>query len=210
MLKNYFINRKINKLKKQQEKEYKLKIEDKKREKIINRLKDEKVIKDLSKSFAKQRKVKIKRSLLSRIFPKKILVVMLTNTGDSEILLLSVSVDKFSYNKGEYIIDESKGRYNPKNKMLMFIYHESVNIPIEIKCDLNKIKNTDGEDGYDDIELMINPKTLGTYINSQFIQKMMKGADLDNVFNFLKLLSIIILIVSVVSLLLLIKDSGVI
>ena len=117
--------------------------------------------------------------------------------------------EKFIYRNGTYVIDNSLKYYDISSGLWCLDYHEDIVLPIQRKIDVNHIKGTLEMVGVTDTESAINPSTLERFIKSEVIQKVLKGAEMDEIFKFLKLMVILILVVCIIHFIIFLKASGV-
>jgi hypothetical protein len=142
---------------------------------------------------------------------RQILINMELQNGDftSFIIFMSENIDCFKWGNKTFVIDESAKYYNIKFKTWCLDYHESLCLPVKRKVDVNGFIEELHKDGVTDVEMSINPLTLEYFITSSVIQKIIKGAEMEKVFDFIKLLLIIIGIICLAHFLLFIKASGI-
>jgi hypothetical protein len=142
---------------------------------------------------------------------RQLLINMEMINGDftTFIIFMSENIDSFKWNGKTFVIDESCKLYNVKFKLWYLNYHESLALPIKTKINPNDFIVALQKDGVTDVEMSINPTTLEYFIISNVIQKVIKGADMEKVFDFMKLLLIILVIECTAILILFIKGSGI-
>lgn len=138
----------------------------------------------------------------------RMLIHMELTTGFHTQFVTTVKNNQFVYKGCSYIIDDEFKYYDLSAKMFALDYHQNINIPIQRKIPLNELKKIVESAGITDVETAINPLTLKQFIESEVIQKVMKGAELDKVFSFIKLMLILIAVASVVTLLIVVQSSG--
>jgi hypothetical protein len=98
----------------------------------------------------------------------------------------------FDYEGGRYIIDDYYKYYNETIKMFCLDYHQDCCLPLLRKFDLNQIRETlSADEGVAEVETAINPKSLKIFMESDIIQKVMKGAELEQYMAFLKMMMLI-------------------
>lgn len=151
-------------------------------------------IKELYKDFMKKK----------RLF----LVLMAMDNGKYDLITISTSEKFFIYNKGAYLIDEDFFKYNTHTKTSFLFYHESCGIPFKIDFNIDELKEklSQAEQNYD---LTINPRNLKGFINSQVIEKVLRGGELSKDLDFLKKLVLINLLVSAIVGFVTLKTMGV-
>jgi hypothetical protein len=134
-----------------------------------------------------------------------LLVNMELVNGDYVTFLVYPINNSFYRNEKRYVIDEDVKYYNKSFKMYALDYHENFTLPLKRSIPVEKLKNSTAGTS---IEMAYNPSTLDTFIKSSVIEKVIKGADLDKVLDFIKLLMVIILIISGATLIIVMKGSG--
>ena len=139
---------------------------------------------------------------------RAMLINMELANGDHTHFVTFIDDGKFEYHQKMYIVDDSIKYYNISSKMWCADYHEDISFPIRRKIDSEKLKKAMTATGVSDIDMAFNPTTLKLFIESQVIQKVIKGADLDKVMEFIKRMLIIILIVVLILLGLFVQASG--
>ena len=88
-------------------------------------------------------------------------------------------------------------------------YHENISLPIKRDINATRIKRNIMERGVVETEQAINPKTLQQFIESQVIEKVMKGQELDAVLRFLKIMIILAVVIGVIHFGLFLQASGI-
>lgn len=139
---------------------------------------------------------------------KTMLIHMELRNGFHVQFIVSLKDNSFKYQKGEYIIDNTLKYYDIAAKFWCLDYHQDFPVPIARRIDVDKHKKIVRGMGITDIDTAFNPMTLRQFIESEVIQKVMKGQEMDNVFKFLKFVTITTLILSLITTLILIQSSG--
>ena len=203
MITEYFLNRKLRILDK---------IENKKKKKrkilLIKKkisLKRNSIKKEVNLLKLESKWIRLKRWLIGS---KRILVHMHYIDNNRKSFSVPVIDGKFKISDREYIVDEKASIYNKTAKMMEYNYHEKCTLPIILNYDkvIDEINDSKKDSMTENIEMSMNPKTLSLYIKSKFVQKIMEGADLDQMMNFVKIMLVINALGIGVCLLLLIKD----
>jgi hypothetical protein len=145
---------------------------------------------------------------LRRNFKDAILVNMELSNGHHTHFIAYVTNNSFEWEKKTYIIDDTLKYYDLSSKMWCLDYHEDLTIPVKRKIDVNQIKKIVSVTGITDVDTAINPSSLKLFMESDIIQKILKGEDIEKMFGLMKTLLIIVLIVTVISLLMLLNMSG--
>jgi hypothetical protein len=111
----------------------------------------------------------------------------------------------FDYEDGRYIIDDNYKYYDVSSKIYCLDYHQDCSIPLKRRFNmLDVYRALEGAEDAD-TETAINPKSLKIFMESDIIQKVMRGAEMENWIKFVKLMLIILTVISSVMLLLLLK-----
>jgi len=134
---------------------------------------------------------------------------MLLLNGMRRTYLIKANGDKFKIDDKEYVIDESLKYYDVSIALYCLDYHENFSLPYKNTIKLNDIMDGLESSGISDVETAINPSTLRRFITSQVIEKVLKGAEMDDVFKFIKIFLILIFVGVAISLLILIQTSGI-
>jgi len=177
-----------------------LKVLDEKRDIIID---NDRVLNQYNKfKKLKQYDIKKRQPLISKIITgmsktKPWIIHMQTANGDLDEFIVRTNEKFFLWGTGAYIIDENKKSWNSTSKMFMLKYHHDISLPYSIDINSDEVKQALKENGADDIELSIEPNILKRFITSNFVEKVMKGAELGKDLNLLKILMIINLLVSI-------------
>lgn len=152
----------------------------------------------------------IKDSIVNKLKPGKVMLIhMELRNGFHTQFLVSIQNSSFKYQKAEYIIDDDLKYYDITASLWCLDYHQDLPVPILRRIDVNSLKKAVRGTGITDIDTAFNPTTLRQFIESEVIQKVMKGQEMDKVFTFLKFTTIATLILSLTSALILIQSSGV-
>jgi hypothetical protein len=147
--------------------------------------------------------------LMSKYHPlTTIKVNMELTNGETFPFVVKVIDGGFVFNEGFYILDEKYKYYDTNAKLWCFDYHEELCLPVDKKIKISEIKKTIYESGEIELESAINPVSLQKFMESNVIQKILAGAELEDSMRKMKMYLIITMIVSIVSLLLTAKSSG--
>lgn len=196
-------------IKEQQEKQEKLRREIDKKAELV------KAKEDTKKMFYILKKIKLidtkKRweSIKAWFYPSKIFLIhMELSNGFHVQFVTPVSKGSFKYQGAEYIIDDSFKYYDMAAKLWCLDYHQELSIPIKRQISIKNIKKAIEIKGITDVDTAINPITLRQFIESEVIQKVMAGAEMDKALKTMRIMIIITLISSLISTLILIKTTG--
>jgi hypothetical protein len=144
-----------------------------------------------------------------RFKPQKIIMInMELVNGDHVHFIVVVDQSHFVWKSKTYIVDEQIRYYDMTYKLWCLDYHENFCVPIQRKIPVEEIKKQCHGEGITDVDSAFNPVTLKLFIESQVIQKVIKGADLDKVMDFMKRMLILILVVTAITLFIVLKASG--
>jgi hypothetical protein len=120
------------------------------------------------------------------------LINMELTTGKFTSFLVKLEFPYFDYENGRYILDDNYKYYHIPTNMWCLDYHQECCIPLKRKFDLNEIYNAVMADLTIETETSINPVSFKIFMESDIIQKVMKGAEMEQWLQFVKLLLIII------------------
>ena len=143
-------------------------------------------------------------------YPERTMLVnMELRNGFHTTLIIFLKKPYFTFANGNYIIDDDFKYYDVSSKLWCLDYHQDISFPIKRHIDVNKINKLMRNKGVSDVDNAINPMTLKQLIESDVVQKVMKGAELDEVFKFLKLMIILTFIGVCIIIVILIKSTGI-
>jgi hypothetical protein len=146
--------------------------------------------------------------------PSTLLVADLQlNNGDNELHVVEVHKDSFKLFGKRYIVNSEYLTFNRTLQMHVGKYHESLSIPILQHIDVNKTKeaivnHVGSGSAQADVISNLDPAILESLVTSTVIQKVFAGAELQDLFGLLKMLSVIILIVACLDFVLNVGMSG--
>lgn len=140
---------------------------------------------------------------------KAILIHMELTNGDHTHFIAYPQKEQFEHENKLYIIDSSAKYYDHAAKMYCMDYHEDLTLPIIRRIPLERIREGLRSTGITDIENACNPSSLKQFIESEIIQKVMKGQEFEDMMKTIKTFLIITMVVVVVHLLLFIFKSGI-
>lgn len=205
-IKSFFTQRKIRKFEKinsELEKELEDRLVSEEQERHNKFLMDIKTTKDSLKDYDLKKSTPFFQRI-SNLFSKgsKFLIQMHLENGHIASFVIKAK-ERFIWKKGVYIIDEKSKRYNKNAKLYELHYHERCSLPFAIEFSHIDAKNQLKQ--IESVDLALNPDTLEIYIHSQFVQKVMQGADMEKLFGFFKIALIIIIVIGIIDTLLLIK-----
>lgn len=183
----------------------------KKRRDILKRMTELKtsVIKQYNQ--INQSRIEILKYNLKTIFSKgkPYLIDMELRNGHYTRFIVFIKDDKFIYKDGTYIIDDDLKFLDESSGLFCLSYHQDLVLPVARKIFVNEIKTSIEMTGVSEVEAAVNPLTLERFIKSEVIQKVLKGAEMDEIFRFLKMMAILSFIGIVVVILILLKTTGI-
>lgn len=140
-------------------------------------------------------------------FSKYFLIVMNTRNDRYKMFSVATTEKHFIYNKGSYLIDPDLSKTDIHTGLAMLFYHEDSSIPFRIKFDIDELikKVSETDKG---VSLALNPVSLKGFINSQVIEKVLKGQELTDDMAFMKKLIIINLLVTALIGFIIAKSQG--
>lgn len=119
-----------------------------------------------------------------------------------------ISHPYFIWKKGLYIIDDELKYWNSTVGMFAIDYHQDLSLPIKKKVNVNEIKHTVESVGGFEVETALNPHSLKQWLESDVVQKIIKGQELDQFMRRLMTISIIGALAAIAMLLLFMWKSG--
>jgi hypothetical protein len=150
----------------------------------------------------------IKQKLVKANDSKCILINMEMNNGFFRTFLINEKEGSFEINKRTYIIDLNLKYYNLDAKYWCLDYHEALSIPIRRKINVQGIKEAvETADAYDS-ETATNPSLISTFMRSNIIEQVVKGAELSKWLQAMRLMILVILIAVIIHLILFMFKSG--
>jgi len=136
--------------------------------------------------------------------------MFLENGKGVDFLIGTPEKGKFEYKDGDYVLDPEASFYMKSLKFNAYIFHEGISVPFRLEFPLDKIKET--LEKINDAHASINPQNLKRFVESEFIQKVMIGADLGNDLAFIRTMTMVCALLSlgavVISLAVLLNVSG--
>ncbi len=140
---------------------------------------------------------------------KELLINMELDNGLHTTFIVLIKNNSFTYKGKSYIIENEFKYFNLNASLWCLDYHESFVCPIQRKINITEIKRQVIGKGITDIDRAINPLTLEQFIESQVIEKVMKGQALDELMRFLKIMSIITVVIALIHFGMFLKASGI-
>lgn len=137
-----------------------------------------------------------------------ILINIYRRNGTFDQFFIYPTNETFTKDKRTYIIDEECLIYNNTTRVWSLTYHEDSALPIKLNIDVKGIKEFT-KNIAPQISSSVNPETLNIYMKSSFVQKIMRGEELDKVFKMLKLIGGISALCGIITVLILLKTTGV-
>lgn len=142
-------------------------------------------------------------------FPgETMLICMELRNGMHTQFMIMLKGTSFKYKEGEYVIDQTLKYYNIAAKMWCLDYHQDIPVPVKRLVPVQDIKNSIELEGITDIDTALNPQTLRQFIIGEFVQKIMKGEEMDKVFKMLKTLGIVTVFLQIATFLIIFQSSG--
>jgi len=137
------------------------------------------------------------------------LINMELTNGFHKLFLVTEKEEGFRYRGKKYLFDTESKYYIIDTKMWAYDYHEKFSLPIKRIIPVTEIRKTLEASSLTEIEYATNPSTLERFAVSKIAEGIMRGAELDQVFRFLKIMVIIILVVTIIHLVLFAQKSGI-
>jgi hypothetical protein len=98
----------------------------------------------------------------------------------------------FDYEDGRYIIDDEYKYYDVDSKIYCLDYHQDCCLPLKRRFQMNLVMDAITQSGDIDTETSIDPKSLKIFMESDIIQKVMQGAEMEQWTKFVKIMLIVI------------------
>lgn len=157
----------------------------------------------LSKFSAQYWKEKIKYHFKKR---ELFLIIMQLRNGKYDMFTIATPNNYFVYKKGEYLIDPDMIREDVHTSLNSLYYSQDCSIPFKIEFDLSDLRESlRGES----VVKALNPNNLKGFINSQVIEKVLKGQELSKDIQMLRTLLIINLLITAIIAFVTLKGSGI-
>jgi len=149
------------------------------------------------------------RRVRTRMQPEKTyLINMELRNGNHALFVAYTSKGNFIYMRGQYIIDDDMKYFDISSGLYCLDYHQDLSLPIKRKIPYTDIRKVITATGITDVETAINPALLKSFQESNLVEGVMKGAELDSAIRQLRMISIIGAVASVGIVLYLIFKSG--
>lgn len=147
-----------------------------------------------------------KRGMLTRVkelfFPfQKLHVKMCLRNGNYKYFVADIGKGYFFFKKGVYVVDADLAEWNETVKMYFLEYHQDIAFPLMRRYNIDSLKSNLEQMRFD-LKLAINPYIMNDFVKTQFVQKVVKGADISKDLGFLRLVSLASAIASVLTFLL--------
>jgi hypothetical protein len=122
---------------------------------------------------------------------KTILINMELRNGMHRHFVIALQGDRFEFEKGNYIIDDSFKYYDVDSKIYCLDYHQDCALPVKRRISLNNIKDSIAKSNIDIINA-INPFNLADWMINLAISKIVKGEEFMKFMQFVKMWMIIL------------------
>jgi hypothetical protein len=139
---------------------------------------------------------------------KVLLINMELNNGFFRSFFVNESNSSFDWDKKTYIIDLALKYYNIDNNYWCLDYHESFSIPIRRKFDIQGIQAAIESSGLYPCETATNPSNVSTFMKSNIIEQVIKGAELSKWLQAMRIMIFVILVIVIITLILFVIKSG--
>jgi hypothetical protein len=139
-------------------------------------------------------------------------IIMQMRNGKLFMFRISTWKNYFEKFGGIYYLDVDMSREETHSGLNCLYFHQDISTPFKINFDLDTIhklvKKSEREDNEQSIDKALNPTSLKGFINSQVIEKVLKGQELSDEMRFIKILIVINLILTVLGLIIMGKSLG--
>jgi hypothetical protein len=155
------------------------------------------------------------------------LIYMERASGKHEQFTIKTEMDSFIFENKRYLIDEEYKFEDISAKLWCLRYHETLCLPVSSRIPANQlIRASEGQTAkiYDalihhddervrkamaeipknDIVFALNPENMERFLQSKIIEKVIKGSEMEDIFNFLKIMTIVNTVILGIMLLLII------
>lgn len=139
---------------------------------------------------------------------KALLVNMELTNGDHTTFVAYPQKESFVWEKKTYVIVNEYKYYNHATRMYCLDYHENFSLPVQRKIPLDQMRKAMAGSGITDIENATNPSTLRRFIESEIIEKIMKGQAFEDALTMLKFIAIATVIGVYLTLIVFVIKSG--
>jgi hypothetical protein len=126
--------------------------------------------------------------------PLEMLVRMKQRNGDKVTFIVDINKPYFFFEGGAYVVDERTQEWNATQRLYESFYHQDIAFPFREIIDVASVKKQLESSDQGDVDLSSNPYVLKKFIESEFVQKVAQGADINKELGFLKTMLIICLI----------------
>ena len=139
------------------------------------------------------------------------LIMMQLRNGKYDQFVVSTSKKYFVRRSNLYLLDSDMVRQDVSSGYNVLYYHQDIAVPFKIEVNIQKLLDKVQNESEDkNITKALNPSSLRGFIESEVIEKVLKGQELTKEMDLIKKLLIISLILSGISVILILKQSGVI
>ena len=107
------------------------------------------------------------------------LINMELRNGMHDFFFINSNKSNYVYKGGTYIIDDEAKYYVLSANRFALDYHQDLSVPIKRKIPFNEVRKAIVALESSEVETAINPSSLKHFIESEVIQKVMKGQELD-------------------------------
>jgi hypothetical protein len=136
---------------------------------------------------------------LKKLRRKIFLILMHLKNGKYDLFIVTTNKGFFEKYDGLYFIDPDMAREDTFTKLPMLYYHQDISIPFKIDFDIDALhKKVAGDKQEQAVDKALNPSSLKGFINSQVIEKVLRGQDLADEMKFIKILIIISLLLQAI------------
>ena len=164
------------------------------------------VIEEINFKTKPYKRVKTIKNLWNfwRKYNKRIFIVMFSKTGGIECFYVFHNNYKFGYNNGAYLIDREYMYWSDALNTFVSLYYEEISIPIKTNFDIEgTIDNIKHNLKGSSIEENVNPNILKSFVNSEVVQKLMRGEEFEKFMNKVFTIGIITMVTVIVVLIVL-------
>lgn len=139
---------------------------------------------------------------------KLYLIIMHLRNDKYDFFYVATNNAYFEYKEGLYHIDPDMVREDTHSKLSTLYYNQDISTPFKINFDLDELHTQIQKEGDVTVDKALNPFSLKAFINSQVIEKVLKGQELSDELKLIKILIIILLLLTVIGLIMTARANG--
>ena len=141
---------------------------------------------------------------------KLFMIIMLLRNGNYQIFTTATTGRYFEISSGSYFLDQDMARRDLQTGFNVLFYHQDCAIPFKIDFNIDELmeKVSKGDVGDSSIVKALNPSSFRGFIDSEVIEKVLKGQELSDQLRKMYMLIIINVVISVIMIVVVVKGQG--